>query len=78
MHLHPQVASALQTFRPDVVNQLSGAMSLELRRLRAGSADAVAVRQSLMTSLLNALPQVIIALLTPFHVSKSHERIFVS
>lgn len=57
-----QVASAMQTFRPDVVNQLSGAMSLELGRLAAGSANSIEVRQSLMNALLVAVSQVCRAL----------------
>jgi hypothetical protein len=53
-----KVQSALQTFRPDSVNQLSGAMAAELVKVRTGSSEASSLRESLVASLLMAANQV--------------------
>ena len=53
-----KVQSALQTFRPDNVNQLTSSMAAEISMLAAGSTNAVALRESLIFSLRNAVDQV--------------------
>jgi hypothetical protein len=64
-----KVQGALQTFRPDNVNQLSSAMAAEISMLRAGSSNAVALRESLILSLRSAADQVSSDLLFPFAYS---------
>ncbi len=53
-----KVQGALQTFRPDNVNQLVSSMAAEVLRLSAGSTDAVMLRESLMLSIRVAVDQV--------------------
>ena len=53
-----KVLSALQTFRPDNVNQIASSMAAEVSILSAGSESAVALRESLLVYLKAAVDQV--------------------
>jgi hypothetical protein len=52
-----KVKSALQTFRPDNVNVLTSAVSIEMARLSEGAADAVDLRASLLQFLRRSVDQ---------------------
>ena len=53
-----RVAGALQTFRPDNVNQLTSSMAAEITRASTGLMDAVLLRESLIINVLTAFDQV--------------------
>eukprot|EP00291_Cryptomonas_curvata_P014886 CAMPEP_0172151830 /NCGR_PEP_ID=MMETSP1050-20130122/467_1 /TAXON_ID=233186 /ORGANISM="Cryptomonas curvata, Strain CCAP979/52" /LENGTH=741 /DNA_ID=CAMNT_0012820019 /DNA_START=245 /DNA_END=2470 /DNA_ORIENTATION=+ len=52
-----RVKSSLQTFRPDNVNALTSAVSIEMARLSEGAADAVDLRASLLQFLRRSVDQ---------------------
>jgi hypothetical protein len=55
-----KVKSALQTFRPDNVNQLMSSMAAEMARLSRSGVDAAGLRESMMLNLRTAADQVIL------------------
>jgi hypothetical protein len=63
---HAKVLGAIQTFRPDQVNQLLNSIAVELQQFSSGPSDIVVLLDSLILALRAAVDQVLFKLLCAY------------